>query len=88
MPFRGSRTDINLNATWLQNGLTLTIGNGYGNGINQLYNPYGLYVRRDQTVDVSDRGNHCIMEFQPDVKNGHLVASGNKQGHEANQFSS
>ncbi|CAF4549441.1 unnamed protein product, partial [Rotaria sp. Silwood2] len=45
-----SSTNIHPNARWQQNGITVAGGNRQGNGINQLYNPWGLYVDDDQTV--------------------------------------
>ena len=37
-------------------------GNGKGNRINQLFEPWGLYVDDDQTIYVADRLNHRIVE--------------------------
>ncbi|CAF4853509.1 unnamed protein product, partial [Rotaria sp. Silwood2] len=39
-------------------------GNGKGNGINQLSNPWGLYVDDDQTIYVADGWNHRIVEWK------------------------
>ena len=55
-------------------------GNGQGNGINQLYNPYGLYVDDDQTLYVADRLNHRIVEWKSGATSGPVVAGGNGQG--------
>ncbi len=62
-------------------------GNGYGNGINQLYNPWGLYVDDDQTVYVVDSFNHRIVEWKWDAKSGQVVAGGNGEGSGAHQLS-
>ncbi|CAF4769091.1 unnamed protein product, partial [Rotaria sp. Silwood2] len=56
--------DIHPDARWQQNGLTVAGGNGYGNGINQLSNPYGLHVDDDQTIYVADWLNHRIVEWK------------------------
>ncbi len=62
-------------------------GNGRGNGINQLYNPLGLYVDDDQTVYVADQYNHRIVEWKWGATSGQVVAGGNGQGSGAHQLS-
>ncbi len=62
-------------------------GNGRGNGINQLYNPWGLYVDDDQTVYVADQSNHRIVEWKWGATRGQVVAGGNGQGSGAHQLS-
>jgi sugar lactone lactonase YvrE len=62
-------------------------GNGYGNGINQLSHPQGLYVDDDRTVYVADQWNHRIMEWKWDATSGQVVAGGNGQGSGAHQLS-
>ncbi|CAF1347701.1 unnamed protein product, partial [Didymodactylos carnosus] len=86
-PLRGSSIDIHPNARWQQNGVTVAGGNGRGNGINQLSNPYGLYVDDDQTLYVADRSNHRIVEWKSGATSGQVVAGGNGQGSGAHQLS-
>ena len=83
---RGSSIDIHPNARWQQNGLTVAGGNGEGNGINQLSDPWGLYVDDDQTVYVADRSNHRIVEWKSGATSGQVVAGGNGQGSGAHQL--
>jgi sugar lactone lactonase YvrE len=86
-PLRAPAIDIHPNATWQQNGSTMAGGNGQSNGINQLYNPHGLYVDDDQTVYVADQSNHRIVEWKWSAASGQVVAGGNGQGSEAHQLS-
>jgi sugar lactone lactonase YvrE len=86
VPLRAPAIDIHPNAKWQQNGLTMAGGNGYGNEINQLLDPFGLYVDDDQTVYVADWGNHRIMEWKSGVTSGQVVAGENGQGSEADQL--
>jgi sugar lactone lactonase YvrE len=86
-PLRGSSIDIHPNAKWQQNGLTVAGGKGQGNGINQLYNPLGLYVDDDQTVYVADLENHRIVEWKWGAMSGQVVAGGNGSGNGAHQLS-
>ncbi|CAM2705213.1 unnamed protein product [Rotaria socialis] len=87
IPLRGCSIDIHPNARWKQNGLTVAGGNGQGNGISQLSNPWGLYVDDDQTVYITDSGNHRIVERKSCATNGQVVAGGNEEGSEAHQLS-
>jgi sugar lactone lactonase YvrE len=79
-------TVIHPNARWMQNGLTVSGGNGMGNGSNQLYYPWGLHVDDDQTVYIADKFNHRIVEWKRDATSGQVVAGGNEQGSGANQL--
>ncbi|CAF3861225.1 unnamed protein product [Rotaria sp. Silwood1] len=74
-----SSTNIHLNARWQQNGITVAGGSGRGNGINQLSNPWGLYVDDDQTIYVADQSNHRIVEWKRGATSGPVVAGGNGQ---------
>ncbi|CAF1563808.1 unnamed protein product, partial [Rotaria sp. Silwood1] len=79
-PLRGSSIDIHPNARWQQNGITVAGGNRQGNGINQLSNPWGLYVDDDQTIYVADQSNHRIVEWKRGATSCQVVAGGNGQG--------
>ncbi|CAF4973785.1 unnamed protein product [Rotaria sp. Silwood1] len=87
VPLRASLTDIHPNATWRQNALTVAGGNGKGHEINQLWDPWGLYVDDDQTVFVADCWNHRIVEWKSGAKSGNVVAGGNRHGNGAHQLS-
>ncbi|CAF4681758.1 unnamed protein product, partial [Rotaria sp. Silwood2] len=82
-----STTNIHPNARWQQNGITVAGGNRQGNGINQLSNPWGLYVDDDQNVYVADQSNHRIVEWKWGATSGQVVAGGNGQGSGAHQLS-
>ncbi len=87
MPLRASAIEIHPHEKWLQNGLTVAGGNGYGNGLNQLSLPMGLYVDDDQTVYVADQSNHRIVEWKSGATSGQVVAGGNWEGSGAHQLS-
>ncbi len=87
MPLRAPAIDIHPNDKWQQNGLTVAGGNGQGNGIDQFYDPYGLYVDDDQTLYVADRWNHRIVQWKSGSTSGEVVAGGNGQGRGAHQLS-
>ncbi|CAF5044014.1 unnamed protein product, partial [Rotaria sp. Silwood1] len=81
-----SNINIHPNARWQQNGITVAGGNQQGNRINQLSNPYGLYVDNDQTIYVADTKNHRITEWKWNATSGQVVAGGNGQGSEDHQL--
>ncbi|CAF4252361.1 unnamed protein product [Rotaria sp. Silwood2] len=81
-----SSTNIHPNARWQQNGITVAGRNRQGNGINQLSNPWGLYVDDDQNVYVADQSNHRIVEWKWGATSGQVVAGGNGQGSGAHQL--
>ncbi|CAF2737174.1 unnamed protein product [Rotaria sp. Silwood2] len=83
---RSSSTDIHSNAKWIQNGLTVAGGNGSGSGINQLANPFSLYVNDDQTIYVAEYSNNRIVEWKCGATNGQVVAGGNGSGNGAHQL--
>ena len=63
-------------------------GNGQGANPNQLNNPIGLFLDRNQALYVVDRSNHCVTKWEPGAKEGIIVAGGNGQGARLNQFDS
>ena len=77
---------INNNAKWIQNGITVAGGNGQGSDLNQLSNPWGVYVDDDQTVYVADYSNHRIVEWKRGATVGQVVAGGNGEGNQNNQL--
>jgi sugar lactone lactonase YvrE len=62
-------------------------GHGQGNGLNQLYQPLGLYIDDEQTVYVADLSNHRIVEWKSGATSGRVVAGGNGQGNRNDQLS-
>jgi sugar lactone lactonase YvrE len=62
-------------------------GNGYGNGLNQLQHPWGVYIDDDQTIYVADYANHRIVEWKNGATSGQVVAGGNGAGNRNDQLS-
>ncbi|CAF3742595.1 unnamed protein product [Rotaria sp. Silwood1] len=86
LPLRASLIDIDPNAKWAQNGITVAGGNGRGSETNQLDYPDGLYVDDDQTLYVADRDNDRIVEWKYGATNGKVAAGGNGSGNGAHQL--
>ncbi|CAF1476684.1 unnamed protein product [Adineta steineri] len=79
---------INNNTKWRQHGLIFAGGNGYGNQLNQLSGPLGIYVDDDhQTIYIADCRNNRIVEWKYGAKNGQVVAGGNEQENRSDRLS-
>ena len=48
--------------------------------MNQLDDPWSVYVDDDQTLYVADRSNHRIVQWKNEATSGEVVAGGNGQG--------
>ncbi|CAF1502922.1 unnamed protein product, partial [Adineta steineri] len=68
-------------------GIIVAGGNGKGDQLNQLSYPTFIFVNEDQSVYVSDTGNHRVMKWRKDAKEGKVVTRGNGEGRNLNQLS-
>jgi sugar lactone lactonase YvrE len=79
---------IHPNTTWKQNGITIAGGNGKGNQLNQLSDPFGIYADDDnKCIYIADWKNHRIVEWKHGALNGQVVAGGNGSGNRMDQLS-
>jgi len=80
---------LKTNLKWKQNGETIAGGNGYGDKLNQLNYPYGIYVdHQQQNIYIADYRNHRIVKWKLDggSDHGQIVAGGNGQGNRTDQL--
>ncbi|CAF0735486.1 unnamed protein product [Adineta steineri] len=78
---------ININSKWKQNAITVAGGNGQGSELNQLNQPYGMYVDNDdQCIYIADGGNHRIVRWEFGADISEIVAGGNGIGNEIYQL--
>ncbi|CAF2164603.1 unnamed protein product, partial [Rotaria magnacalcarata] len=79
--------NIPADAKWSQNGVTVAGGNGKGGATDQFSESWGLFVDDNQTVVITDFGNHRIMQWKNgDTTNGQVVAGGNGKGNGLHQL--
>ncbi|CAF4434196.1 unnamed protein product, partial [Adineta steineri] len=71
---------------WKQNAITVAGGNGYGQKLNQLYHPEGIFIDKNKNISIADFFNHRIVEWKYKTKNGQIIAGGNGQGNRINQL--
>jgi DNA-binding beta-propeller fold protein YncE len=75
-------------ATWTSVGKTVAGGNGLGSALNQLNNPFGLFVdpNDNDALVIVDNGNGRIMKWEQGARSGQVVAGGNGVGNQTNQL--
>ena len=79
--------DIPINLKWKQDAITVAGGNGRGQKLNQLNEPWGIYIDNEKTIYVADMGNHRIVAWKKGATCGEIVAGGNGEGSENHQLS-
>ncbi|CAF4514701.1 unnamed protein product [Rotaria sp. Silwood2] len=83
---RGTEIRLNLNSRWALSGITVAGGHGEDNRLNQLCNPFGLYVDVDQNIYVTDYNNHWIVEWKCGATSGQVIAGGHGAGNRMDQL--
>ncbi|CAF4540391.1 unnamed protein product [Rotaria sp. Silwood2] len=67
-------------------GTVVAGGNGPGNRVDQLCDPYCVFVDRDHSVYVSDSRNHRVMKWEQGAKQGIVVADDQGEGNSFTQL--
>ncbi|CAF4485571.1 unnamed protein product [Rotaria sp. Silwood2] len=81
-------TNFNEKTKQIQNGVCIAGGYGSGDELNQLNSPHGMYIDDDdQSIYVADWGNHRIVKWKYNAKNGEVVAGGQGEGDDLTQLS-
>ncbi|CAF3633330.1 unnamed protein product [Rotaria sp. Silwood1] len=78
--------NIPVDARWTKKAVTVAGGNGWGIEINQLSNPFGLFLDDDQTMIIADWWNHRIIQWKMGETNGQVVAGGHGKGNRLDQL--
>ncbi|CAF0877873.1 unnamed protein product [Adineta steineri] len=69
-----------------QFGITVAGGNGYGQELNQLAYPHGIFIDNDNSIYIADSKNGRIVKWRLNSNTGQIIAGGNGRGNENNQF--
>ncbi|CAF1003859.1 unnamed protein product [Adineta steineri] len=69
-----------------QFGITVAGGNGDGQGLNQLYYPYGIFIDNEKSIYTADYSNHRIVKWKLNSNTGQIIAGGNGSGNQNNQL--
>ncbi|CAF0899357.1 unnamed protein product [Adineta steineri] len=67
--------------------ITVAGGNGYGDELNQLDCPEGIFIDNEKSIYIADRENHRIAKWEMNSNTGQIIAGGNEQGTQNNQLS-
>ncbi|CAF1144887.1 unnamed protein product [Rotaria sordida] len=79
-------SNIQANAQWVQDGVTVAGGHGAGDATNQLHEPFGVFIDDDQTMVIADTWNHRIIQWKMDDTHGQVVAGGHGAGNRLDQL--
>ncbi|CAF3852100.1 unnamed protein product [Adineta steineri] len=69
-----------------QSAISIAGGNGKGQKLNQLSNPFGIFVDNDKSVYIADFSNHRIVKWKSNSNTGQIIAGGNGKGNQNNQL--
>ncbi|CAF1169886.1 unnamed protein product [Adineta steineri] len=69
-----------------QFGITVAGGNRYGQELNQLSQPQGMFIDNDKSIYIVDQWNHRIVKWKLNSKTGQIIAGGNGNGNQNNQL--
>ncbi|CAF0715462.1 unnamed protein product [Adineta steineri] len=78
--------NLDIDAKWIQHGITVAGLGGQGSRNNQLYSPYSVYIDEDETMYIADYNNNRIVAWKRGASNGEIVAGGNGPGNQDNQL--
>ncbi|CAF1336773.1 unnamed protein product [Adineta steineri] len=81
-------TKNKINLQWKQNAITVAGGNGHGQQLNQLIGPFGIFTDKNNNIFIADHGNHRIVEWKYNAKEGQIIAGGNGEGNRMDQLNS
>ncbi|CAF1172674.1 unnamed protein product [Adineta steineri] len=74
------------NLKWKQNAITVAGGNGEGPKLDQLSSPDGIFIDKKKNIFIADHGNHRIVEWKYNAKEGQIIAGGNGNGNQMDQL--
>lgn len=84
--FRWFKDTVLLQArgAWQRYGTVVAGGNGAGSAANQLYDPHGVFVDKDNNIYIVD--NFRVQKWAPGAQSGVTVAGGTNKGTSLNEF--
>ncbi|CAF4335085.1 unnamed protein product, partial [Adineta steineri] len=75
-----------INLKWKQNAITVAGGNGQGQQLNQIIGPYGIFIDEKKNIFIADVGNHRIVEWKYNAKQGQIIVGENGYGNRIDQL--
>ncbi|CAF1490159.1 unnamed protein product [Adineta steineri] len=71
---------------WNKNAITVAGGNGYGEKLNQLNCPVGIFIDKNKNILIADCSNYRIVEWKQNTTQVQIIAGGNGKGNRMNQL--
>ncbi|CAF1550727.1 unnamed protein product, partial [Adineta ricciae] len=65
---------------------TVAGGNDFGSELNQFKYCHGFFIDKNKNMYITDWGNHRILKWKPNEKQGQVIAGGYGEGYEINQL--
>ncbi|CAF0795510.1 unnamed protein product [Adineta steineri] len=69
-----------------QSAITVAGGNEEGQKLNQLYNPWGMFIDNDKSIYIADSDNHRVVKWKLNSNASEIIAGENGKGNENNQL--
>ncbi|CAF1263931.1 unnamed protein product [Adineta steineri] len=69
-------------------GITVAGGNGYGQELNQLSDPWGIFIDNDKSIYIADLWNNRIVKWKLNSNTSQIIAGENGKGNQNNQLNS
>ncbi|CAF0863646.1 unnamed protein product [Adineta steineri] len=66
--------------------ITVAGGNRYGQELNQLNRPEGIFIDNDKSIYIADYGNHRIVKWELNSNQGQIIVGENGRGNKNNQL--
>ncbi|CAF0747044.1 unnamed protein product [Adineta steineri] len=71
---------------WNQNAIIVAGGNGQRQKLDQLHCPKGIFIDQKKNIFIADSGNHRIVEWKYNAKQGQIIAGENGRGNRVDQL--
>ncbi|CAF1001308.1 unnamed protein product [Adineta steineri] len=66
--------------------ITVAGGNGYGDRLDHLSNPEGIFIDNDKSIYIADSLNNRIVKWKLNSNTGEIIAGGNRKENQNNQL--
>ena len=77
---------LNINSRWTQNGVPVAGGQGRGNALNQLNEPFGLHIDDEGVLFITDWNNHRVIRWKCNERSGQVIVGAKGQGNRNDQL--
>ncbi|CAF1046941.1 unnamed protein product [Adineta steineri] len=69
-----SQGEVCSTATWSKHGITVAGGKGFGRKLDELADPYGIFLDDNDAIYIADRSNHRVVMWKQNATIGQWIA--------------